>query len=53
MAMRITSLYSGLDTESIISQLVEAKSTKMNTAKKEQTKLGWKQDAWKTLNTKI
>jgi len=53
MAMRITSLYSGLDTESIISQLVEVKSTKLNTAKKEQTKLGWKQDAWKTLNTKI
>lgn len=53
MAMRITSLYSGLDTDSIISELVAAKQTKVDTLKKQQTSLQWKQDAWKSLNTKI
>lgn len=53
MAMRLSGLMSGMDTESIIQQLVEAKSTKVKTAKKNQTKLTWKQDAWKELNTKL
>ncbi|MCM1213589.1 MAG: flagellar filament capping protein FliD [Lachnospiraceae bacterium] len=53
MAMRLSGLMSGMDTESIIQQLVEAKSTKVTTAKKSQTKLSWKQDAWKELNTKL
>lgn len=53
MAMRITGMYSGLDTESIIQELVSAKQVKVDTAKKEQTKLQWKQDAWKELNSKI
>lgn len=53
MAMRITGMYSGLDTESLIEELVSAKQTKVDTEKKKQTKLQWKQDAWSTLNTKI
>jgi len=53
MAMRLSGLMSGMDTESIIQQLVEAKSTKVTTTKKAQTKLEWKQDAWKELNTKL
>lgn len=53
MAMRLSGLMSGMDTESIIEQLVEARRTKVDTAKKAQTKLSWKQDAWKELNTKI
>lgn len=53
MAIRITGLNSGLDTESIITQLVSAKKTSVNNLKKEQTKLSWKIDAWKSLNTKI
>lgn len=53
MAMRVTGMYSGLDTESIIQELVSAKKTKVDTAKKAQTKLEWKQDAWKSLNTKL
>lgn len=53
MAMRVTGMMSGLDTESIIQELVAAKQTKVDTAKKEQTKLEWKQDAWKELNNKI
>jgi flagellar hook-associated protein 2 len=53
MSTRISGLISGLDTESIISQLVEAKQTKIDTQTKAQTKLSWKQDAWKELNTKL
>lgn len=53
MAMRMSGLMSGMDTESLIQQLVEAKSVKVTTAKKAQTKLNWKQDAWKDLNTKL
>lgn len=51
--MRLTGLMSGMDTESIIQQLVSAKQTKVDDAKKAQTKLEWKQTAWKDLNTKI
>ncbi len=53
MAMRLSGLMSGMDTESIIQQLVEAKKTKVDKSKKAQTKLSWKQDAWKALNTKL
>ncbi len=53
MAMRITGLMSGMDTESLIQDLVSARRTKVNTAVKAQTKLSWKQDAWKDLNTKL
>ena len=53
MAMRMTGLMSGLDTETIIQELVAAKRTKVDDLKKEQTKLEWKQDAWKELNSKI
>lgn len=51
--MRVTGMYSGIDTESIISELVAVKQTKVDTLKKEQTKLSWTQDAWKSLNKKI
>ena len=51
--MRLSGLISGMDTESIIQQLVSAKQTKVDDAKKAQTKLEWKQTAWKELNTKI
>lgn len=53
MAMRLTGIYSGLDTESIIQELVAAKKTKVESAQKAQTKLQWKQDKWKELNTKL
>lgn len=53
MAIKITGMYSGLDTESIISELASAQSYKKNKLVKAQTKLSWKQDAWKALNTKI
>ncbi len=53
MAMRLSGLMSGMDTETIVQQLVEARRTKVDTAVKAQTKLEWKQDAWKELNTKL
>lgn len=53
MAIRITGMYSGLDTESIIDQLASAQSYKKTKLVKEQKKLSWKQDAWKSLNTKL
>lgn len=53
MPIRITGMNSGLDTESIISELVKAKSEKKDKLVKAQTKLQWKQDAWKELNTKV
>lgn len=53
MPIRITGMYSGLDTEAIISELVSAQSVKKSKYVKEQTKLSWKMDAWKALNTKI
>lgn len=53
MAIRITGMYSGLDTESIISELASAQSYKKTKLVKEQKRLSWKQDAWKSLNTKL
>lgn len=53
MAMRMTGMMSGMDTESIIQELVSVKRTKVDDVKKKQTKLEWKQDAWKEMNTKL
>uniref|UniRef100_UPI004055E6D4 flagellar filament capping protein FliD n=1 Tax=Acetatifactor sp. TaxID=1872090 RepID=UPI004055E6D4 len=53
MAMRMTGLMSGMDTESIIQDLVAVRRTKVDTAVKAQTKLEWKQEAWKDLNSKL
>ena len=53
MAIRITGMNSGLDTESIIQELASARSIKVQSIEKSKTKLSWKIDAWKGLNTKI
>ncbi len=53
MAIRLSGMMSGMDTESMIAQLVEAKSTKVQDAKREQIRANWKLDAWKSLNTKL
>lgn len=53
MAIRISGLASGLDTESLVSELVSAYSVKKDNYVKAQTKLSWKQDAWKALNKKV
>ena len=51
--MRMSGINSGMDTQSIVEQLVEVKSKKKEKIKKQQTKLEWKQDTWKTLNSKL
>lgn len=53
MAMRMTGLISGLDTETIIQQMISGHKTKVENAQKEQTKLKWKKEAWASLNTKL
>lgn len=53
MAIRMTGMVSGLDTDSIVKELVSAYSTKKEKYKKEQTKLGWKQEIWKDLNKEV
>lgn len=53
MGIKVSGMYSGLDTESVIDQLASAQSYKKNKLVKAQTKLSWKQDAWKSLNSKI
>lgn len=51
--VRMTGLSSGLDTESLVAQLSDAYQTKVNNAKKAQTKAEWKKEAWASLNTKL
>lgn len=53
MAIRVSGLVSGLDTDSIVQELVAAYSTKKDKHVKAQTKLEWKMDAWKALNKKV
>lgn len=50
---RLSGLMSGMDTESLIAQLMEARKAKVTTVKKQQMKVNVKQDAWKELNTKL
>ena len=53
MAMRVSGINSGLDTDSIVQELVSAYNTKTEKYQKEQTKLSWKQEIWKDLNKEI
>ena len=53
MPIRMTGINSGMDTESIIKDLVKVKSAKKEKLIKEQTKMEWKQEAWKELNAKV
>lgn len=51
--LRMTGMYSGMDTESVIQQLVQAKSTKVTNLKNDQKKLEWKTSLWQDLNKRI
>ena len=53
MPMRVSGMYSGMDTETIIADLVAVRQTKVDAVKNAQTKHEWKQEAWKNLNSKI
>lgn len=53
MAIKISGMVSGLDTDAMVQELVSAYSKKTEKYEKEKTKMEWKQEAWKELNTKI
>ncbi|MDD2972742.1 MAG: flagellar filament capping protein FliD [Lachnospiraceae bacterium] len=53
MSIRLSGMVSGMDTDSMVQELVKASSAKKESLEKAQTKLGWTQTAWSDLNTKI
>ena len=53
MAMRLSGLVSGMDTDAMIEELVSAYSTKKDKVFKQRKTLEYKQEAWKDLNSKI
>ncbi len=53
MAIRMTGLTSGLDTESIVAALMEAQKTKKTKVENKKTKLEWTQSIWSGLNKKL
>lgn len=53
MAIRLSGLNSGMDTDAIVQALMSAKSMKKTKIEGKKTKLEWKKDLWSELNTKI
>lgn len=53
MAMRLSGLVSGMDTESVVEQLMNAHRLKSTKIKNKITTTEWKQEKWKALNAKI
>lgn len=53
MPIRLSGMVSGMDTESLVSALVSSYKLKKDNLVKAQTKLSWKQEKWKTMNTSI
>ena len=53
MAIRMTGMFSGLDTDAVIKELVNAQRTKNKKTTDKKQKLEWKQEKWKELNTKL
>ena len=53
MGIRMSGLFSGMDTEAIVKELMSAQSLKKNKVVKAKTKLEWTQTKWADLNTKL
>ena len=53
MAVRMSGMISGLDTDTLIQSLVDAQKLKNKRTVDKKTKLEWTQDRWKELNTKL
>lgn len=53
MPIRMSGMISGMDTESLIKELMSAQSAKKTKIEQKKTKLEWKQEKWAELNTKI
>jgi len=50
---RISGLASGLDTDTIVKQMVQAESTKLTKLQQDKTINSWKTDAYRDVNTKL
>lgn len=53
MAIRLSGMVSGLDTDAIVKGLSSAYQVKIDNVTKKKKKAEWQMDAWSTLNTKI
>lgn len=53
MPVRLTGMVSGMDTDTLIQQLVAAKRSKVDDIRGKKTKLEWQKEAWADMNKKI
>ncbi len=53
MPVRLSGLVSGMDTETLVKELINAQKMKNKKVEDKQTLLTWKQEKWKELNTKL
>lgn len=53
MAIQMTGLASGMDTQSIVTQLMDVEYMKVTSVEKDKTRAEWKKDAWAEMNTKL
>ncbi len=53
MAIRLTGLSSGMDTDTMVQEFTKVHQARVDNAKGEQTKIEWTKDAWSKLNTKL
>ncbi|VDN48551.1 Flagellar hook-associated protein 2 [Petrocella atlantisensis] len=53
MAIQFTGLASGLDTQSIIKDLMKVERTRVETVEKDKVLAEWKKEAWSSMNTKL
>ena len=53
MALRISGLISGMDTDTVIKQMMDAQRLKYKKTEDKLTLLDWKQERWKDLNAKL
>lgn len=53
MPVRLTGMVSGMDTDTLIQQLVAAKRSKVDDIRGKKTKIEWQKEAWSDMNKKI
>ena len=53
MPVCLTGMVSGMDTDTLIQQLVAAKQTKIDDVRGKKTKLEWQKEAWADMNKKV
>ncbi len=53
MGIQFTGLASGLDTQSIVADLMKVERAKVDNIEKDKTRVEWTKDAWSELNTKM